>query len=492
MELDQTVCYRALKARDARFDGRFYTGVSSTGVYCRPVCPARTPLRRNCYFFSSAAAAAEGGYRPCLRCRPETSPGTPAWLGTSATVSRALRLICDGALVDAGINDLASRLGVGSRQLRRLFEQHLGASPVAVEQTRRVHFAKKLLDETDLPITQVAFSAGFNSIRRFNTALRGVYGRSPRDLRKRRVAAPSEPTIKLRLGYRPPFDWQQVTSFLQLRAIPRVEAVDEQAYVRTVACGEFRGTIRVAPGSGEYLVLEVSGDAAPVLPKLVAGVRTIFDLGADPMQIGEQLASDPVMRKLITKRPGVRVPGAWEPFELGVRAILGQQVTVRGATTLAGRLVERYGTEVASVDPSVDRLFPAPERLVDADIASLGMPRRRGETICNFAAAMIESPSLLDGSLGFDEAVDRLCAIPGIGPWTAQYVAMRALGAPDAFPASDLGLRKALAALTGEPVSAAFLAKRSESWRPWRAYAALLLWGSLSADRMTDLKGEIR
>jgi len=488
MDLNRDVCYRALKTRDARFDGRFFTGVTSTGVYCRPVCPARTPRRLNCRFFASAAAATMAGFRPCLRCRPETSPGTPAWVGSSATVTRALRLIGEGALVGAGVEALADRLGIGARHLRRLFAEHLGATPVMVERTRRIHFAKKLLDETDLPITQVAFSAGFNSVRRFNGAIRDVYDRTPRELRKRADSgAPLRDVaaIRLRLGFRPPFDWEQVVAFLAPRAIPGVEKVTADAYCRSVAVGDYCGFVRVTLGTGDWLVLETAAAAAPELMRIAAGMRAMFDLGADPAVIAEQLAGDRIMKKLTRRRPGLRVPGTWDPFEMAVRAIIGQQVTVRGATTVAGRLVQRYGVAVETGCGGVDRVFPPPAVLARADIEGLGMPKRRAGAVRNLARAVARDGLLLDGLRGLDASVEALGAIAGLGPWTANYIAMRALREPDAFPDSDLGLLRAVARLNGGVApTPARLRRRAEAWRPWRAYAAMHLWTSL--DGATD------
>jgi AraC family transcriptional regulator, regulatory protein of adaptative response / DNA-3-methyladenine glycosylase II len=479
MEIDADLCYRALVSRDARFDGRFFTGVLTTGVYCRPVCPARTPLRRNCTFFGSAAAAAAAGFRPCLRCRPESSPGTPAWAGTSATVTRALRLIGEGVLEEGDVGQLATRLGMGERQLRRLFVEHLGAAPTAVEQTRRVHFAKKLLDETDLPITQIAFSAGFGSVRRFNGAMHRIYGRSPRELRRHGEAAASGAAIRLRLGYRPPLDWHAVLAFLAPRAIPGVEVVTGEAYLRSVAIGAYRGVIRVTAGTGDFLVLETDAAAAAELPRIVARVRAMFDLGADPQRIEDHLAADPRLRALVLRRPGLRLPGTWDGFELAVRAVLGQQVTVRGATTLAGRLAAQYGEPLDSGLAGIDRLFPLPRALVG--FSGRGMPAQRGETIRELARRAATDASLFAAGRDLDAFVAELSDIPGLGPWTAHYVAMRALGEPDAFPASDLGLRRAIAAVEGtETPSPAALQQRAEAWRPWRSYAAMHLWTCLA------------
>ncbi len=395
-------------------------------------------------------------------------------------MTRALRLIGEGVLVDGGVDDLADRLGMGSRQLRRLFVEHLGAPPAAIEQTRRVHFAKKLLDETDLPITEIALTSGFNSVRRFNSAIRTAYKRSPRELRKRETRGSGSASVCLRLGFRPPFDWDQITGFLRIRAIPGVEVVSANEYARSVAVGSYRGVLRVRPGKGDWLELEISNDASGELSRIVAGVRAVFDLGADPQRISEHLGDHRLLRKAVRRCPGLRVPGAWDPFELTVRAILGQQVTVRGATTLAGRIAARYGASIETDVAGIDRLFPRPEAMVEMEVAGQGMPTRRAETVRALAKTIERGERLFDGEPS--EFVDTLCGIPGLGPWTANYVAMRALGDPDSFPASDLGLRKAVANIErGGMPTAAQLERTAESWRPWRSYAAMYLWKSLDS-----------
>lgn len=487
MELDASACYRALRTRDARFDGRFFVAVRSTGVYCRPICPARTPKRENCTFVSCAAAAQDAGYRPCLRCRPEASPGTPAWLGTSATVSRALRLITEGALDSGSIEELAVRLGVGDRHLRRLFLKHLGASPISIAQTRRVLFATKLIDETSLPMTEVAFASGFSSVRRFNAAIRDATGRAPGDLRKSRSRknGASVSDLTLKLAFRPPFDWTAIARYLAARATRGIETVDDSGYRRTVRIDGAQGTIEVRPVAGEnHLTARIRLSSPAVLAEVAERLRQLFDLGADPEAISCHLGRDRRLGRAIAARPGVRVPGAWDGFELCVRAILGQQISVKGANTLAARLVERHGepldpppgADSTNEDtPGLDRLFPTPERLAKTDLRSLGLPGRRAGTISRLASAVASGELVLDGSRSLGETVESLCALPGIGDWTAQYIAMRALREPDAFPAEDLGLRRALAPRRG-PVSRAELIEIAEAWRPWRAYAAMLLW----------------
>jgi len=487
--LTPELCYRALRTRDRRFDGRFFVAVRSTGVFCRPICPARTPRRENCWFVPSAAAAREAGYRPCLRCRPEAAPGSPAWAGTSATVARALRLIDAGALEEGDVEALASRLGVGARHLRRLFTQQLGASPRAVAQTRRLLFAKKLIDETALALVDVATTAGFASVRRFNDAVRRAYGRPPGELRRRARRAPGPPDsdavqrgrseLTLRLGCRPPLAFDELLAFLAPRTIPRVECVQDGSYHRAVQIDGVPGHVSVRPAPDADGLDARVGLAAPAsLGGLVGRLRRLFDLDADPLAIAEQLASDPVLAPALAAHPGRRVPGAWDGFELAVRAILGQQVSVRGATTLAGRLVERFGLPCASgAEKLVDRVFPSPEQLAHARIESIGLPATRAAAIRALAGAVASQQIVLDGSADPEATCAALEALPGIGPWTTAYVAMRALGEPDAFPSADLGLRRALAGPAGLPSPRA-LGERAEAWRPWRAYAALHLWQS--------------
>ncbi|WP_437303945.1 AlkA N-terminal domain-containing protein [Sorangium sp. So ce388] len=488
MRLDEDACYRALETRDHRFDGRFFTGVRSTGIYCRPVCPARTPRRERCVFFPSAAAAQEAGYRPCLRCRPEASPGTPAWLGTSAVVSRALRLIAEGALDDADAPALAARLGVGERHLRRLFLRHIGAPPLAVAQTRRLLFAKKLLDETALSMTEVALSSGFSSVRRFNDAIRATYARTPRELRQAAAkrgggaarADAGAPDIALRLPFRPPLDWGALAGFLGARAIPGVESAGPGVYRRTVRAAGGHGVVEVRPVPGEpYLLARLRLPGTEGLIHCAERLRRLFDLGADPDAIAAHLGADPRLAPWVAAMPGVRVPGAWDGFELAVRAILGQQVSVRAATQLAGRLVARHGEPLSlrggllpeDADGALSFVFPAPEVLAAADLTDLGLPRARAAAISSLAARVAGGEVALDASRGLEETVRALAGLPGIGEWTAHYIAMRALREPDAFPATDLGLRRALGGISG-----AGLLAMAEAWRPWRAYAAMLLW----------------
>ena len=479
---------RARLSRDARFDGQFFIGVRTTGIYCRPICPANSPKSENITFYPTAAAAGEAGYRPCLRCRPECAPGTPAWHGTSTTVRRGLRLIANGALDDGGIERLADRLGVTSRHLRRLFTQHLGASPLAVAHTQRLHFAKRLIDETDLPMQEIAIASGYGSTRRFNDAFKNTYKRSPRDLRRngresRDSSAHS--SLGVRLPYRRPFDWSQLTAFLRGRAIPGVEAVVEDKYYRTVNVGGKNGVIEVGhdQDDGSLLLTMYGIDTANLFP-LVQKVREIFDLDAPVEDIGDVLKKDSILKSRIRKKPSIRVPGAWDGFELTVRAILGQQVSVKAATTLSGRIAERYGEPVVSDFgdavgvAALNRQFPTPEKLMRARFNNIGLVGARAETIRRIASAVVSGELSFDPSQDPEEFCASLTSIRGIGDWTAQYVAMRALKNPDAFPASDLGLLRAFDREGEDRMRPIELAAMSEAWRPWRAYAALLLWSS--------------
>ncbi len=479
MTLDADRCYRALATRDRRFDGRFFTGVRSTGVYCRPICPAPTPRRENCVFLACAAAAEGAGFRPCRRCRPEASPGTPAWLGTSATVSRALRLIGDGALDRGGVPELAARLGVGERHLRRLFLAHLGATPLAVASTRRVHFARRLLDQTGLPVARVALASGFSSVRRFNEAMRAAFRTTPTALRRAPGRASAASDLTLRLPYRPPLPWAALLAFLAPRAIPGVEEVAGDAYRRTLELEGAQGVVEVRPVAGRDQLLARIRLAAPApLIRIAERLRVLFDLGADPGAIEPRLRADPDLARRLAVLPGVRVPGAFDGFELAVRAILGQQVSVAAATALAGRLAAAHGAPLrvaAGSGSSLRRVFPTPRALASPGARAPGLPRVRADAVAALAHAVDRGALALDGSRDLEASVRELASLPGIGEWTAQLVAMRALREPDAFPDGDLGLRRALGA-PGRPATSGQLRARAETWRPWRAYAAALLW----------------
>jgi AraC family transcriptional regulator, regulatory protein of adaptative response / DNA-3-methyladenine glycosylase II len=477
MDLDPRICLQARLTRDVRFDGRFFIGVRSTRIYCRTICPVRTVKEQNVHYFPTAAAAAEAGYRPCLRCRPELSPGSPAWSGTSTTVSRALRLISESALEGERVELLAGRLGIGSRQLRRLFVRHLGASPVSVMNTRRLHFAKKLIDETSLPMGEIAAASGFGSVRRFNAAFRKTYKRTPGQIRRlKRFDSPQpENEYLLRLHFRPPFHWAALLQFFARRAIPGVEFVESDCYRRTISLDGLSGTICVALDKDDpALKVRIWFPEPRWLFLIVEQIRRMFDLAADPSEISAHLINDPWFAKSVESMPGLRVPGCWDGFELAVRAVLGQQVSVRGANTLSGRLVHAFGATINETAP-LTHLFPTPAILADADIARIGLPQSRAETIRSLAVAVGKGAISFSSVQNVEKIRSALLEIPGIGNWTAEYIAMRAFGDPDAFPAGDLGLlRSASLSSEGE------LARRAEAWRPWRAYAAMHLWQGIA------------
>jgi len=473
MNLDWKICNRARLSRDARFDGKFFIGVLTSGVYCRPICPARTAEERNVRYFPTAAAAAEAGFRPCLRCRPECSPGTPAWLGTPNTVSRALRLISESGLEDGGVEALAEKLGVGSRHLRRLFLRHIGATPSSVAHTRRLHFAKKLIDETNLPMHEIALAAGFGCVRRFNAAIRKTYKRPPTQIRRlvRRTKTQSENEYVFRLRFRPPYNWDGMLSFLAPRATPGVESVEGSSYRRTIAIHGSQGYFEIAPDTvPETLVVRLQFSDPRALFFITERIRSMFDLNADWAVIARTLRLDPMLAARMNAQPGLRVPGSWNGFELTIRAILGQQVTVKGATVLAGRLVKLFGTPLPEVR-GLTHLFPTAEILADANLKRVGLPTARAQTIRALARAVCDGKVRFEGVIDSEAFLTGLCEIPGIGPWTAHYVAMRALGEPDAFPSGDLGLLRALRLRNSRE-----LENRAEGWRPWRAYAAMYLW----------------
>jgi len=481
MTVDTRICERARLARDPRFDGLFFTGVLSTGIYCRPICPARPPKPENIVYFPSAAAAAEAGLRPCLRCRPEAAPGSPAWNGTSATVSRALLLIRQGALNAGSLEDLAAKLGVGSRHLRRLFQTHLGASPKNLATTQKILFAKKLLTETDLSVTQIAFASGFGSIRRFNAAFSKTYGTTPSAIRRRNNGNQTTGSqlfqCSLTLSYRPPFHWQRMLGFFESRAIPGVEFVAGGAYRRTVRINATTGVISVAHAASENaLVLTVALSDSRDLMSIVEKVRRMFDLDANMTAVHDVLAADPVLERSVGKQPGLRLPGAWDPFEAAVRAVVGQQVSVKGARTVIGRITAKAGPRFTSADyPELTHFFPTAHELTVCDLAGIGMPEMRVRTVQVLAEEVDREllSFVVKGSLS--NFIEQLTRIPGIGDWTAQYIAMRAMGEPDAFPASDLGIIKALRQ-SDERLTLKKIRQRAERWRPWRAYAAMYLW----------------
>ena len=512
--LDSAVYESARQARDPRYDGRFFIGVLTTGIYCRPICPVRIPKQENIQLYRSAAAAATAGFRPCLRCRPESSPGTPAWTGGSWKVTRALEMIERGFLDVSTLSALAAKLFIGERQLGRLFQQHLGAAPSEVAQTRRLHFAKKLIDETDLPLTTLCFAAGFGSVRRFNSALKQTYGKSPRELRARRLTRTNRERVSegsewskgskgsigsigsiesavgaivLTLSYRPPFDWTALLSFLAYRAIPGVEQVTESSYARSFRVINDEGKVD-AQG---HFIAQFSTDANTVslsvwidnkagLQRVVERVRAILDLRADSEIIDSTLTADPRLAKLVARYPGTRVPGCWSGFEVALRAILGQQVTVKAASTLVSRLAMRHGEAYDCDQEGIDYFFPEAEAIAIADLEGLGIVRARVAAIADVARRIVAGELDIGPNASLEAFVRAFCASKGIGEWTAHYVAMRALADPNAFPHSDLILLRA-AADTDETLTPRALKARAEPWQPWRAYAVLLLWRGYAA-----------
>lgn len=471
--LDWQTCSQARLSRDARFDGKFFIAVLTSRVYCRSICPAPSAKEKNVRYYATAAAAAEAGFRPCLRCRPECSPGTPAWLGTPNTVSRALRLLNESGLEDGGVEALAEHLGIGSRHLRRLFLQHLGASPRAVAQTRRFQFAKKLIDETNLPMTQIALAAGFGCVRRFNAGIKKTYHRTPSQIRAtaRRADKQPENEYVFRLRYRPPYHWCAMLSFLRSRATPGVELVDGDRYLRSIHINGHRGKFEITHDAQQRSLIARVLFADPcALHAIIERIRAMFDLNADWMVISSQLRGDPVMASRIELCPGLRVPGAWDGFELAVRAIVGQQISVSAATTVMGKLVQHLGQPLEKTN-GLTHLFPTAEALATAREHQLRVPQKRAAAIRALARAVCEGKVRFDRVVNLEEFSERLQAIPGIGNWTVQYIAMRALGEPDAFPSGDLGLLRSLGLKSTKE-----LERRAEAWKPWRAYAAMYLW----------------
>ena len=489
--------YRALAARDTRFDGVFFTGVTTTGIYCRPVCAVRTPRASSCEFFSSAAAAEAAGFRPCLRCRPELAPYAIQQNLAYAVWQR----IAAGALNDGdsggSIEQLAATVGLSSRQLRRVLLQHFGVTPVELAQTQRLLFAKKLVQETTLPMAEVAYAAGFGSVRRFNALFVSRYGMAPTAIRRVTVPADGRGTdaLTLRLAYRPPLDWPALLRYLKQRAIPGLEAVEQDAYMRSVELSAgAKGWLRVSHLPHKHqLQLELAPSLAGVLMPLLARVREQFDLDANPAQIAQHLRADPWLAPLSIAAPGVRVPGAFDTFELALRAVLGQQVSVAGATTLTGRLVAEFGAVATTPFAGVVRHTPSAHVLAVAStdaIARIGLPRKRAETIGALARFAVGGGLVARPGRSLEDSVQALRSVTGIGEWTAQYIALRGLRFPNAFPAGDLGLQKAATKFGNvagtERLTEKQLLACATSWAPWRGYAAMLLWQSLHLEFDTD------
>ncbi|HEY9713293.1 MAG TPA: AlkA N-terminal domain-containing protein [Chroococcales cyanobacterium] len=485
MKADLDRYYQALQAHDPRFDGIFFVAVKSTKIYCRPICPAKVPMQRNCTFYPTAAAAEQAGYRPCLRCRPELAPGNSRVDAMNRLSGLIAQQIEDGFLDNGSVADLAQEIGISERHLRRVVESEFGVSPLDLAQTARLLTAKRLLTDTNLPVTEVAYISGFASLRRFNSVFKERYNLSPSQLRKNSRSTEEIDVVRYALGFRPPFDWPSLLQFLSARSVSGVEIVDHERYIRTVKTVKGAGWIEVfltpevsaqnrrKPKSQEHSVTVcVSLALSRSITQILRKVRQLFDLDANPLVIEQHLGA------LAKPRPGLRVPGAFDNFELAVRAILGQQVSVKGATTLMARYVAAYGESIETPFEGLNRLTPAAETIAaqcPADVAAtIGIPLKRATTIVELATAIANKSLKLDHLTDVDQVIQRLEEIPGIGSWTAQYIAMRALRWPDAFPHGDLGIRKAM-----QETNSTRLIAASESWRPWRAYAAMHLWKSL-------------
>jgi AraC family transcriptional regulator of adaptative response / DNA-3-methyladenine glycosylase II len=482
MTQDSQSLYKALTARDSRFDGIFFVGVTSTGIYCRPICPAKTPQQKNCVFFNSPQEAEHAHFRPCLRCRPELAPGNAPIDDSQRIAHLIVQRLEDGSIGDdAGLEAIAAQFELSSRQIRRIIQKELGVPPIQLILTRRLLLAKQLLTETQLPVTQIAFASGFSSLRRFNDAFNSRYGLAPTRLRKKAVEdggiANSAETSTLRLTYRPPYDWAGVLAFLAGRTLQGIEWVTSDFYARTVHLGDCQGWIKVTHARQKNaLLLEFTHSLTPVLPGLLRRVRDLFDLNARPDVIGKHLSKDKRLAPLVKLTPGMRVPGAFSGFEMGVRAIIGQQVTVKAATTLACRFVAAFGEDFATPYAELNRLTPTPARIARAsvdDISKLGIVSARSRSIIALAQAHVSGETSLDSRVHHnpDDAIKRLAELPGIGQWTAHYIAMRALRWPDAFPKEDIAVRNNLGS-----VSARQAEEMSQAWRPWRSYAVLHIW----------------
>ncbi|MCW2781987.1 MAG: DNA-3-methyladenine glycosylase 2 family protein [Marmoricola sp.] len=484
--LDQDVCYRAVKSRDRRFDGTFYTAVRTTGIYCRPSCPAITPKRTNVRFYPSAAAAQGAGFRACKRCLPDATPGSPEWDIAADVAGRAMRLVADGVVERDGVEGLAGRLGYSSRQLNRVVTQTYGAGPLALARARRAQIARVLIETSPMSLTDVAFASGFSSVRQFNDTIREVYASTPSELRGRRFSGSASGSIGTRIAVREPFAFAELLAFLALRAVPGIEAARDGWYERSLRLPHGPGVLRIEGRGDGYVgcrfTLADARDLAPAMER----TRRLLDADCDPTAVDEALSGD--LAALVEARPGLRVPGHVDGAELAVRAVLGQQISVAGARTLAGRLVAELGEPLAlDGDHQVTRLFPSSTALAEVDPESIAMPRARGRALAGLCRALADGGVVLDRSADRADVRTSLLALPGIGPWTADYIAMRALGDPDAFLPTDIGVKHAAERLGITDVGTA-----SEGWRPWRSYALMHLWAALSSPATDQEDGDIR
>lgn len=475
--LDDDHCYRAIQSRDSRFDGWFVTAVRTTGIYCRPSCPAITPKRQNVEFFRAAATAQAHGYRACKRCRPDASPGSPEWNSRADVVGRAMRLIADGLVDREGVGGLANRLGYSERQVNRLLVAEVGSGPLALARAQRAQTARILIETTTLPITDVAFAAGFQSVRQFNDTVREVYAASPSDMRAAKSPSPTSGPLTVRLACREPFDGDALLAFLAVRAVPGVESVEGATYRRSLRLARGLGVVSITVSGAAVscaLMLDDVADAQAAVQR----TRRLLDLDCDPATIRDHLGADALLAPLVEKRPGLRTPGHPDGTELLVRAVLGQQVSVAGARTHAARLVAAHGQPLAEPIGDVTHAFPSAATIAGLSPHDFAMPRARGAALIDACAKVADGTIVLDAGSDRSEAVAALQALRGIGPWTAGYVAMRALGDPDVFLPTDLGVRHALESLGADssPRGAAALA---EAWRPWRSYALHHLWANL-------------
>lgn len=475
---DPEQCLRAIESKDARFDGWFFTAVKTTKIYCRPSCPARTPFARNVEFLPTAAAAQKAGYRACKRCRPDASPGSPEWDPRGDVVARAMRLIADGVIDRGGVPELARRLAYSERQINRLLVAEVGAGPLALARAQRAQTARVLIETTDLTFANIAFASGFASIRQFNDTIREVFAVTPTALRTGKDTSAEPGHVVVRLAARPPFDGAQIIEFLTQRAVTGVEEVIDGSYRRSLDLPHGAGVMTITTGS-DHVIAAYRLDDLRDLTAAVERTRRLFDLDADPVSVAATLRTDDVLRPLVAARPGLRVPGHPDGTELITRAVIGQQVSVAGARTIAARLAHRIGKPLDAASGSITHRFPDAAALAAVEPEDLPMPHRRGAALITVATAIADGDLVIDPGVDRDRLRAQLVALPGIGPWTAEYVLMRAVGDPDAFMPTDLGVRHALAAVGVDAAPRAALA-RAERWRPWRAYANAHLWASLA------------